>query len=63
MDYYLAMAEIEKFLAKEFDNLSGEEENELEKLSKAVNKYEQIHFPMPVKHDAETLGYIETFGD
>jgi HTH-type transcriptional regulator/antitoxin HigA len=54
-DYHLAMAEIEKYLAKGFDNLTPEEDSELDKLSKKVNQYEKIHFPMPVKHDLTTI--------
>ena len=54
-DYHLAMAEIETYLAKGFDNLSAEEDNALGLLSKKVSEYEQIHFPMPVKHDLATI--------
>jgi len=54
-DYHLAMAEIETYLAKGFDQLTGEEDDHLEKLSKKVSAYEKIHFPMPVKHDLTTL--------
>ena len=48
-DYHLAMAEIEVYLAKGFDNLTPAEDNELENLSKMVSQYEKIHFPMPVE--------------
>lgn len=54
-DYHLAMAEIETYLAKGFDNLSPKEDDELEKLSKRVSEYEKVHFPMPVKHDLKTI--------
>jgi HTH-type transcriptional regulator/antitoxin HigA len=54
-EYHLAMAEIETYLAKGFDNLTPEEDDELEKLSKKVSKYEVVHFPMPVKHDITTI--------
>ncbi len=54
-EYHLAMAEIETYLAKGFDNLTAQEDDELEILSKKVNQYENIHFPMPVKHDLATI--------
>ncbi len=54
-DYHLAMAEIEAYLAKGFDNLTVEEEDILENISKRVSEYEKIHFPMPVKHDLTTI--------
>jgi len=48
-DYNKAMAEIEVYLVKGFDNLTPEEEDALEVISKSVSEYEQIHFPMPVE--------------
>jgi len=54
-EYHLAMAEIETYLAKGVDNLTQEEDDELEKLSKKVSIYESVHFPMPVKHDLATI--------
>ena len=54
-DYHLAMAEIETYLAKGFDNLTEDEDDRLEKISKRVSEYEKIHFPMPVKHDLTTI--------
>ncbi len=54
-EYHLIMAEIETYLAKGFDNLTPEEDDDLEKLSKKVSEYEIIHFPMPVKHDLTTI--------
>ena len=54
-DYYLTMAKIETYLAKGFDNLTDEEDEKLEKLSKEVSHYEKIHFPMPVKHDLTVI--------
>ncbi len=45
--YHIAMTEIEQFLAKGFDNLSPDEDRELERLSKVVFEYESIHFPLP----------------
>jgi antitoxin component HigA of HigAB toxin-antitoxin module len=46
--YHLAMAEIEVYLAKGFDNLTSEEDELLEVLCKRVSEYEKLHFPMPV---------------
>ena len=54
-DYHLAMAEIETYLAKGFDNLTEVEDDILEKISKRVSEYEKVHFPMPVKHDLTTI--------
>jgi antitoxin component HigA of HigAB toxin-antitoxin module len=50
-DYQLARAVIEKFLAKGFDNLTPEDDEKLEVLSREVHEYEKIHYPMPVKMD------------
>jgi len=50
LEYHLIMAKIETYLAKGFDNLTAEEDVKLEQLSKMVSRYENIHFPMPVKH-------------
>jgi antitoxin component HigA of HigAB toxin-antitoxin module len=47
--YYTAMAEIEKYLAKGFSALTEEEEEHLEKLSRAVEAWELKEYPMPVK--------------
>ena len=54
-EYHKVMAELEIFLAKGFDNLTSEEDDILESLSKLVSEYEKIHFPMPVKHDLATI--------
>jgi HTH-type transcriptional regulator / antitoxin HigA len=51
----MAMAEIETYLTKGFDDLSEKEDAELERLSKMVSRYELIHFPMPVKHDLTVI--------
>jgi antitoxin component HigA of HigAB toxin-antitoxin module len=48
-EYSAAVAEIETYLSKGFDNLTLVEEEALETLSKKVNEYELVHFPMPVK--------------
>ena len=47
-EYDLTIGEIETYLAKGFDNLTEQEDDELEKLSKKVSQYEDVHFPMPV---------------
>ena len=54
-DYHTAMAEIETYLAKGFDQLTESEEARLKQLSDSVSAYEQIHFPMPVVHDLSTI--------
>jgi HTH-type transcriptional regulator/antitoxin HigA len=54
-DYHTAMAEIETYLAKGFDQLTESEETRLKQLSDSVSAYEQIHFPMPVVHDLSTI--------
>jgi HTH-type transcriptional regulator/antitoxin HigA len=63
-DYHLAMAEIETYLSKGFDNLSEEEELKLKELSGKVAVYENIHFPMPVVHDLSTIldAYMKEHG-
>ena len=50
VESHLIMAKIETYLAKGFDNLTAEEDEKLEQLSKMVSRYKNIHFPMPVKH-------------
>jgi hypothetical protein len=54
-EYHLAMAEIETFLSKGFDQLSGEDETKLKQLSERVAKYEIIHFPMPVVYNLSAM--------
>ena len=54
-EYYIAMSEIENYLAKGFEKLTKEEDEKLAQLSSEVNKYEKIYFPMPVKHDLSVI--------
>lgn len=54
-EYYIAMSEIEAYLAKGFEKLTKEEDEKLAQLSKEVNKYEREYFPMPVKHDLSVI--------
>ena len=54
-EYYLAMSEIENYLAKGFENLTPEEDEQLHLLSQEVSRYEKIYFPMPVKHDLTVI--------
>ncbi len=54
-DYYVAMSEIEGFLAKGFDKLTREEDNRLAELSVEVSAYEKAYFPMPVKHELAVI--------
>ncbi|MES2702732.1 MAG: hypothetical protein V4649_08845 [Bacteroidota bacterium] len=50
-DYELALAKVEVYLAKGFEYLTPEEDEELSVISKAVQKYERVEFPMPVRED------------
>ncbi|GAA4445942.1 hypothetical protein GCM10023189_00490 [Nibrella saemangeumensis] len=52
-EYQLAAEAIEELLSKGFDRLSITETAELQRLSLLVEKYEDIHYPMPV--EPETL--------
>jgi HTH-type transcriptional regulator / antitoxin HigA len=63
-DYHLAMAVIESYLAKGVDHLTPQEDDEFARLSKKVNEYEKVHFPMPVKHDLTALleAYMKEHG-
>lgn len=47
-DYHQAMAEIEVYLEKGFSNLTNDEEKRLDELSDAVEKYEEVEYPMPM---------------
>jgi HTH-type transcriptional regulator/antitoxin HigA len=47
--YQQAMEEIEVFLAKGSARLSDPELAELQRLSMLVEKYEDLHYPMPVE--------------
>ena len=46
-DYKAAIARIEFFLKKGFNQLSNEETQELETTSKIVSSYEKLHYPIP----------------
>ena len=46
-EYQVAIAGIEVFLKKGFVNLTLEETNELERISKAVAAYEKEYYPVP----------------
>ena len=48
-DYYSALAKIETFIEKGFDNLSTAETEELSSLSMIVERYEMQKYPMPLK--------------
>lgn len=45
----MAMAEIESFIKKGVDNLSDEEEVRLDELSDAVEAWEEVEYPMPLR--------------
>ena len=48
-EYQAALGAIEPFLQKGFDNLSFEEYEELARMSALIEKYEAVHYPMPLK--------------
>ena len=54
-EYYSAMAQIETFLEKGFENLTKAENQELKLLSSRIEGFEKVHFPMPVQHDLTSL--------
>lgn len=57
--YYEAMVEIEKLLNKGFDNLSEYEELRLAEMSEAVEVWENLAYPMPIKPSfIEILEYL-----
>jgi antitoxin component HigA of HigAB toxin-antitoxin module len=47
--YFSAMAEIEGLYQKGFSNLSKDEEERLDLLAKAVEAWEAVNYPMPLK--------------
>jgi HTH-type transcriptional regulator/antitoxin HigA len=47
--YHLALAKIESFIEKGFDQLSAGETAELEMLSSSVERYESQKYPMPLQ--------------
>lgn len=54
-EYYTALATIETYLGKGFDQLTAQEMDALGEWNKKVVSYEQIHFPMPVTQYLPTL--------
>lgn len=48
-EYRKALEIIEPFLLKGFDNLTEEEELELNRMSLLIEAYEDIHYMMPFK--------------
>ncbi|HEU4555808.1 MAG TPA: helix-turn-helix domain-containing protein [Chitinophaga sp.] len=48
-EYFSVMAEIEGLYQKGFSNLSSEEEKRLDLLAKAVEAWEAVNYPMPLK--------------
>lgn len=53
--YYQAMAEIESYLSKGFDQLTRAEEKRLDELSTAVEAWENKAYPMPIKPDFKAI--------
>jgi antitoxin component HigA of HigAB toxin-antitoxin module len=49
--YYRAMTELETLLEKGISNHTAEEEAKLDELSDAIEAWENIAFPMPLKPD------------
>lgn len=54
-EYYTALAQIEAFIEKGFDNLSVEETELLSFLSKEVEKFESTKYPMPLSSSISGL--------
>lgn len=48
-DYLAALAAIEPFLQKGFDNLNTDEDKELARITALIDAYEAIYYPMPFK--------------
>jgi HTH-type transcriptional regulator / antitoxin HigA len=46
-EYRSALAAIEPFLQKGFDNLSSNEDEELASITKAIEEYETMHYHLP----------------
>lgn len=46
--YHLALAQVESYIEKGFKNLTKRETTELQKLSEAVEEYENQKYPMPL---------------
>lgn len=54
-EYYKAMAAIETFLSKGVSTLTEEENAELLRISLLVKAYEDIHYPMPLLSEPDSL--------
>ncbi len=48
-EYQAALATIEPFLQKGFDNLTSEEDEELARMTSLIEEYEAVHYPLPFK--------------
>lgn len=48
-EYRFALAMIEPFLKKGFEQLMPEEDEELGHISMLIEEYESIHYPLPFK--------------
>ena len=49
LEYQAALAAIEPFLQKGFDNLTVEEDEELARMTSLIEEYEAVHYPLPFK--------------
>lgn len=49
--YYQALAEMETYIAKGFNNLTENEEARLSQLTDAVEAWEEVEYPLPLKPD------------
>jgi HTH-type transcriptional regulator/antitoxin HigA len=58
--YYSAMAEIEDYIAKGFENLNEKEATRLDQLSDRVHEYETHKYPMPMPNSVSAIlqGYM-----
>lgn len=48
-EYRAALAMIEPFLKKGFEQLTPEEDEELARISMLIEEYESVHYPLPFK--------------
>ena len=48
-EYRAALAMIELFLKKGFEQLTPEEDEELARISMLIEEYESVHYPLPFK--------------
>ena len=47
-EYQAALAVIEPFLQKGFDNLTFEEDEDLARMTAFIEDYEAVHYPLPL---------------